>query len=216
MNSTTQVLTHWSPTPRLPQSQNLRFALLWCNSTSNLHSSFYTYCPVEIWHEWYVEPVAKWRPALTGVAAAADAVRRNGDGDGVLVVGRSHVIRRCLDFMRWLGKGERESRGPFYFFQVPYWMKHRQNQTLSSMLPPLKKASLSFNFNTQGLWCHPSLWSLQSDFLCGIEMQVRWQLVWSRLCWWLSHYLGHGGKWVQGTIINANIQRMLSFCFPFK
>ena len=115
MKSTTQVLTHWSPTPRLPQSQNLRFALLWCNSTSNLHSSFYTYCPVEIWHEWYVELVVKWRPALTGVAAAADAVRRNGDGDGVLVVGRSHVIRRCLDFMRWLGKGERVPR-TFLFF----------------------------------------------------------------------------------------------------
>jgi hypothetical protein len=68
-----------------------------------------------------------------------------------------------LGFHALARQGGRESRGPFYFFQVPYWMEHRQkpNIVFNVMLPPLKEAPLSFNSNTQALWCHPSLWSLR-------------------------------------------------------
>ena len=74
------------------------------------------------------------RPAVTGVAAAADAVRRNCDGDGVLVVGCSHVIRRCLDFMRWPGKGGESPEDLFIFFRYLIEWSTGKNRTLSSML----------------------------------------------------------------------------------
>ena len=117
--------------------------MVWCNPTSDLPSWFYIYCPVEIWDEWNVELVITLRPALTGVAAAADAVRHNCDGDGVLMVGWSHVIRRCLDFMGWLGKAE--SPEDFFIFSrylIEGGTPLLQFELTSSMVPSFTLVSM--------------------------------------------------------------------------
>ena len=205
--------TSWISTSRISKS-SICVALVQFYKWFAVLVFFYIYCLVEVWDEWNAELVVMWRPAVTGVAAAADAVRRNWDGDGVLVVGWSHVIRRCLDFMRWMARQGGGGGVPrtFLFFcrYLIEWSFTGKTKCCLQCYHHWRKGTPPPSFPTHKLYCailHFGLW-LQSDFLCGIELRVRQQSVWSRLCWWPSRYLGHGGKWVQGTVINANIQRM--------